>query len=150
MSSSNILVYSLFLFLLLPHSSQQDEPKLVGQLICPTSIAVEESAASPPAGWQASSKDLAKKFERISVYQVLPEGRELDLAPDGQEQSGKSISQVWHLPRDRSSPVFLRCRYRDTSITLRTKIPSAIQVCSLRYIADEHGRVEGASEANCE
>jgi hypothetical protein len=148
MSSSKGFFCLVLLLLSSPHLSQAGQPKPVQVLVCPASITVDESVL-PPLGWRSSSEGLVRRFERISIYQVSPKGKELDLAPDGQKRSGGNISQVWYLPKNRSVPTFLRCRYRDTSVTLQTEISSTIQECDLHYLGDAHGLVKGPSDGQC-
>jgi hypothetical protein len=148
MSSSRSVSGLVLLWLYSLCSSYAAEPKPVELLVCPSSITVDQSV-SPLPGWQSSSEGLVREFERISIYQVSPAGKELDLAPDGEKRSGMSISQVWHLPKDRSIPTFLRCRYRGTSVTLQAKISSTIQECHLHYVGDAQELVKGPSDSQC-
>jgi hypothetical protein len=148
MSSSKCFSFLILLCLYSHYLSYASQPKPVELLVCPASITVDESA-SVPSGWQSSSEGFVRGFARISIYQVSPAGKELDLAPDGEKRSGTMISQVWHLPKDRSTPTFLRCRYRSTSVTLQAEIPSTIQECNLHYFGDAHGLVKGPSDGKC-
>jgi hypothetical protein len=117
-------------------------------LTCPATLLVEESA-SPPSGWNAVSATAKRGFERISIYQRSPEGEEFDLAPDEQKQTTTNTSQVWNLPTDRSMPIFLRCRYRNSAVVLETKISLALHKCTLDYVHNARGMISGASEVQC-
>ena len=117
-------------------------------IACPASIAVNESAAPLP-GWSLESGKTQRAFERISVYNRDASGKEYDLAPDDQKQEGNRIAQAWDVKAYRTMAVYVRCRYRDTSVTLSKKLPPAISYCTFRYLAGSHGEVAAKPEIEC-
>jgi len=149
MSSSRVwpccLVYLLAPILAAAQSGQQPYS---GVLICPAKIAVEESA-SPVSGWLIEPGSQQRLFERISVFQVSPQGQEFDLAPDSEKRSGSIISQTWSIAENPSMKFMLRCRYRYTLVTLKKEIPAGVRACHLKYAGSANGAVSGPSEMSC-
>jgi hypothetical protein len=137
---------SLALVAFSPAHAQQ-KPALPS-IACPASIAVNESAATLP-GWSLESGKTRRAFERISVYNRDASGKEYDLAPDNQKQQGNRVLQTWRLTEYRAMGNYLRCRYRDTSVTLSKKLPPAISYCTFRYLAGSHGEVAAKPEMDC-
>jgi hypothetical protein len=117
-------------------------------IACPASIAVNESVAAL-LGWSPESAKTRRAFERISVYNRDTAGREYDLAPDDQKQDGKRITQNWNVKAYRTMAVYVRCRYRDTSVALSQELPPAVGSCTFRYVAGSHGEVAAKPEMDC-
>lgn len=117
-------------------------------LSCPPGISVKESVSAPPE-WTIVPGPVELAFERASIYQVSSDGKQFDLAPDEEPRKTNPIVQVWNLPGDRSMPIFLVCRYRNSLITLRRKISPDLHKCTLTYVGDERGQAVGLSAADC-
>jgi hypothetical protein len=111
------------------------------ELSCPATIDVSEQA-TPVAGWEAENSAAAKqKFERVSIYNGQPGGKEFDLAPDDQKNDHGRITQVWHLEGYRDMNLFLRCRYRNTQAVLYRNIPAGLKNCTFIFIIDKSGKI---------
>lgn len=117
-------------------------------LTCPAKIAVEESA-SPMPGWMLEPGSAERLFERISVFQVSAQGQEFDLAPDSTKRSGPIVSQTWNITEHPSMKFMLRCRYRNTLVTLKKEFPAGVLACHLKYTGSANGSVSGAAEMIC-
>jgi len=143
MRSGLFLFYALTTTLAYPQAKPVSAP-----FGCPDTITVTESA--PPAeGWEAGGGKVERWFERASVYNGKPGGREYELAPENQKQQGKKITQVWHLKPYRTMNIFLRCRYRDTPVVLSRDIPANLGACTLTFDTDTKGRILGKSRFVC-
>lgn len=127
------------------NAQQQTEPATIA---CPASISVNE-AATPVPGWSLEAGKARRTFERISVLNRDSAGKEYDLAPDDQKQAGNRITQSWNVKPYRTMAVYLRCRYRDTSVTLSKELPPDVGSCTLRYVAGSHGEVVAKPEMDC-
>jgi hypothetical protein len=116
---------------------------------CPDSISVVETAQSLP-GWKAASITTQHAFERISVYNADTGGREFDLAPDDQKKEGVHTVQTWGLSGYRTMSLFLRCRYRDTEVTLSMELPASLKTCRQTIRLDGKGKIVGKPEMACQ
>ena len=119
-----------------------------GSLSCPEAITVVETAA-PAGGWQPEAAKVERRFERVSIYNGNPGKDEYDLAPDDQKQDGKKVVQTWKLKGYRSMNVFLRCRYRGTSVSLYRDVPASVEECTLSFETDGAGKIAGKPVAVC-
>lgn len=117
-------------------------------LACPAKISVAESA-SPPVGWRIEPSSSERLFERISVYQLSAKNEEFDLAPDNETRSGSAVSQIWNIPAKPDLRFMMRCRYRNTPVTLTREIPLGVRACRLSYVASADGSVSGPSQMSC-
>lgn len=119
-----------------------------GGLNCPETITVMETAA--PAGqWQADAAKVERPFERVSIYNGTPGGKEYDLAPDDRKEDGKRVVQTWRLKGYRTMNVFMRCRYRNTSVSLHRDVPADIEQCTFSFETDGAGRITGKPVVLC-
>jgi hypothetical protein len=118
-------------------------------LSCPESVAVVETA-QPAPGWTPASLIAQHVFEGISVYNGTAGAKEYDLAPDEQRKEGGSTVQVWKLAGYRTMNIFLRCRYRDTAVTLSADVPASIETCRQTIRLDSRGKITGKSEMVCQ
>ena len=119
-----------------------------GGLSCPALIEVTESA-KPTPGWSAVPVTKSRAFERVSIYNGEPGGKEYDLAPDDEKQEGSKVTQTWNLKGYRTMNLFLRCRYHDTQAVLQMDIPAKLETCTLKFTLDKKGSIVGQSEARC-
>jgi hypothetical protein len=117
-------------------------------LTCPASIKVTESAA-PMQGWKSSSSTVERKFERISIYNGKDGEKEFELAPDVQMEQGKAVVQTWHLKGYRTMNLFMRCRYRGTSVVVSADLPLPIDTCTFTFEIDKKGRITGKPRMSC-
>ena len=115
---------------------------------CPAIVTVSETAV-PIAGWSFHSDEVQHRFERISVLNK-DNGKEYDLAPDGEKQSGTKVNQTWNLQAYRDLPVFLTCRYQGTSVTLSKELPKFINTCTQTIAVEKSGRITGQSSMSCQ
>jgi len=122
-------------------------------LTIPIALAAETPAPlTCPATWSpagAATQGAAHLFERINIYNGKPGGEEYDLAPDDQKQDGKKVVQTWKLKGYRSMNVFLRCRYRGTSVSLYRDVPASVEECTLSFETDGAGKITGKPVAVC-
>jgi hypothetical protein len=124
-------------------TSQPREPSIG----CPAIVTVSETAV-PIAGWSFHSDVAQHRFERISVLNK-DDGKEYDLAPDGEKQSGAKVNQTWNLQAYRQLPLFLTCRYQGTSVTLSKELPKSINACTQTIALDRSGTITGQSSMSC-
>jgi len=117
-------------------------------LSCPATIEVQQTARELP-GWTVSGTTAEHTFERASLYQTGAGGREFDLAPDSQQKANSMITQTWNLLVYKSMPVWMRCHYRDTLITLEKRLKPSVRACMLRFEVDPKGKIVGHSEVTC-
>lgn len=117
-------------------------------LSCPDAIDVAETPA-PVKGWTGSSGKSGHKFERISIYNGKAGGQEYELAPDDEKKSGGKIVQTWNLKDYRTMPLFLRCRYHDTSAVLFADLAAALATCTFTFTLDKSGNFLGKSTIQC-
>jgi hypothetical protein len=118
------------------------------ELSCPATIDVTETATAT-ARWQAGNATSKRKFERISIYNGQPGGKEFELAPDDQKRDQSLVTQVWHLQGYRTMNLFLRCRYRDTEAVLYRDIPTEFKDCTFVFNVDKSGRITGTPSFAC-
>jgi hypothetical protein len=111
-------------------------------------ITVSETAL-PIAGWSLHSDEAQHRFEGISVLNK-DNGKEYDLAPDGEKQSGTKVIQTWNVQAYRYLPVFLSCRYQGTSVTLSRELPKSINTCTQTIPVDKSGRITGQPSMSCQ
>jgi hypothetical protein len=126
-----------------------EEPAAPPALSCPASLAVVETA-QPASGWKPASVKTQHVFERISVYNGTAGGKEYDLAPDEERKEGGNTVQVWKLAAYRTMNIFLRCRYRNTEVTLSADVPASIETCRQTIRLDSKGKFLGKSEMVCQ
>ena len=119
-----------------------------GQVSCPESIKVTESAAAG-SGWKAEAGKSEHAFQRISVYNGKAGGEEYDLAPDDEKNSGGKIVQTWKLSNYRSMNLFMRCRYHDTAAVLFMDLPANLTACTFSFTLDKKGTFIGKSSVTC-
>jgi len=117
-------------------------------LSCPSTLKVTETA-SPVDAWKSDSTPKEHAFERVSIYNVDKDGREYDLAPDGQTRTGGKVVQTWNLKDYRSMKIFLRCRYHDTAVVLYTEAPAPLAMCTFTFALDKNGNFIGKSDLLC-
>ena len=126
----------------------QGQPPSSAGLSCPQTITVMETAA-PVGPWRPEAAKVDRPFERVSIYNGTAGAKEYDLAPDDQQQSGKQVAQTWKLKAYRSMNVFLRCRYRNTSVSLRRDIPAEIEQCTFSFETNGAGGITGKPVLVC-
>src|SRR5260370_38007614 len=137
---------SMFLiFAAMPAYGQNQSP---GSLVCPATITIIESVVPIPE-WNGHPARVRRSFERISIYNGTDAGQEFELAPDGQKEEGKTITQTWNLRGYRTMNIFLRCRYHDTSAFLSINLPPQMETCTFLFVAAKHGAVAGKSDMQC-
>ncbi len=107
-------------------------------LVCPSSISVTESANVE--GWNSQAAGAQHPFERISVFN-RDSKQDYDLAPDSEQHSGNKLVQTWNLKDYRTMPLFLSCRYRDTSLTLTRELPAPLTTCTFTFQLDKNGGI---------
>jgi hypothetical protein len=118
-------------------------------LSCPDTVEVAETA-TPVKGWNAGGGGKAgHKFERVSIYNGKSGGQEYELAPDDEKKTAAKIVQTWNLKDYRSMPLFLRCRYRDTSVVLVSDLAPALTTCTFTFTLDRSGNFLGKSVVQC-
>lgn len=137
------------LFLMLAGLAGEEPAASPAALSCPESVAVVETA-QPASGWKLASVKTQHVFERISVYNGTAGAMEYDLAPDEQRKEGGNTVQVWKLAGYRTMNIFLRCRYRDTAVTLSVDLPASIETCRQTIRLDTKGKITGKSEMVCQ
>lgn len=91
-----------------------------------------------------------KPFERISIYNGTPGGKEFDLAPRRDTKQDKRVNQIWLLKDYRDLPLFLRCRYQNTTDVLNLEIPPRIETCSFSFEITDKGAIAGHSAMACQ
>ena len=127
---------------------QTSEPRDPSTIGCPAMVTVSETAA-PISGWSFHSDEAHHRFERISVLNK-DNGKEYDLAPDEEKQSGTKVNQTWKLQAYRDLPVFLTCRYQGTSVTLSRELPKSVNTCTQTITLDKSGSITGQSSMSCQ
>jgi hypothetical protein len=151
LSSKRLLTSALCLYLLVcfaPSKADAQQKQFSTAIVCPANIEIDESALPIP-GWSTASAKQQRSFERISIFNGKVGGTEYDLAPDDQKEQGNRITQTWILKEYRTMNIFLRCRYRDTSVVLYKDLPPGIETCSLRFSIDRNGAIIGRSDMAC-
>jgi len=129
-------------------TADAQDKQLPTQVVCPANITVAETVA-PISSWSVVPTKVQRSFERISVFNGTPGGQEYDLAPDDQKEKGTRITQTWNVKAYRTMPVFIRCRYRGTSVVLLQDLPLEITTCTLRITTDAKGNITGESNMEC-
>jgi hypothetical protein len=122
--------------------------KPLAALSCPEKLLVTETVASVE-GWKASGSQVEHPFERVSIFNGTPGGKEYELAPDLQNQMGRNVSQNWNLKDYRSMNIFLRCRYHDTAAVLFRDVPAGLQTCTFTFTSEKKGDFIGKSSLTC-
>ena len=117
-------------------------------LSCPSALKVVASAVSIE-GWKGSTTTADHDFEGVSIYNGKDGGQEYDLAPDDQEEKGKTIILTWKLKGYRTMNMFMRCRYQSTPLVLSIDLPAALQTCTFRAEIDAKGNIVGKPAAGC-
>jgi hypothetical protein len=115
---------------------------------CPAMVTVSETAIAIP-GWSLHSDQAQHRFERISVFNK-DGGKDYDLAPDGEKQSGAKVTQTWNLQDYRDMSLFLSCRYQGTSVTLSRELPKPLTTCTQTIELDKSGGIVGQSSMSCQ
>ena len=88
---------------------------------CPEDIAVTERAEAPIGMLTAP---VTRRHALIGANVVNDRPTALrpetpaDLVPDGEEVRGKTLVQTWELTEHRADPIYVRCAYADTAVTL--------------------------------
>jgi len=135
-------------FVFLDPGRSQNAPPHAPSVVCPAMVSVSESALPVP-GWSSRSDPAQHRFERISVANRDGE-KEYDLAPDEEKPAGAKVNQTWKLNDYRDLPLFLTCRYQDTSVTLSKELPKALSTCSQTIEVNKSGAIVGQSSMSCQ
>jgi hypothetical protein len=106
---------------------------------CPRSIDVQESLPSPE-GFTAAATHVAHAFDGVTLFDGPP-AELASLVPDDEKSKGSHLTQTWRFPSPREHPLFLVCRYADTSATLTRELPAAVTTCSISLEWSEKGGV---------
>ncbi len=143
MSSNNRRLGFVLGLLCMPFSTSllQTEQRQPSAITCPASLTVKDSAV-PVQGWHVEPTEASHSFERISVYNGQANAKEFELAPDRQRSSGNRFTQTWNLKGYRTMNIFLRCRYRDTSVVLSTDIPQQLNTCLFQFTRGDEGSIQ--------
>jgi hypothetical protein len=59
------------------------------------------------------------------------------------------VVQTWNLNAYRTMNIFLRCRYRDTSVVLSMDLPPNLQTCTFSFETDSKGKITGKPGLLC-
>ncbi|MCU1257763.1 MAG: hypothetical protein JWO80_648 [Bryobacterales bacterium] len=102
-----------------------------------------------PAPVVCAATSHGRAFERISIFNVDPAGKEYELAPDSERKTGGLVEQAWNLANYREMALVLRCRYRGTEDAVSMELPARVKTCTFRYLAGNDGRVVAGSEMAC-
>lgn len=118
------------------------------QTACPASIAVEQRGVQVPQGWSAGDSGIHPELIGVTIYEGPPEER-ASLVYDDEKTAAREIVQTWNLPPS-ARGYWLECRYSNTNVTLRRKLPDSAHHCRVvfernRAAADGLGVVKTAS-----
>ncbi len=112
-------------FLLASPSSAQD-------LACPVSLSVQQTAASVPAGWEATASSEPVHLSRVAFYLKNPrEGGAL--VPDKSEKQKDEERVTWSFVSGPGDEFWLGCVYTETTVLLAQRLKKGISRCVVRY-----------------
>lgn len=102
---------------------------------CPDSIEVA-GQPSAPAGFTAETGRSQHRFLQAGFFEGARSDRSGSLAPGSEQRRGNIVTQVFTFASARQRPVYVQCRYRDTTATLIGDIPAGITTCTLIFAYD--------------
>jgi hypothetical protein len=112
---------------------------------CPDTVQVTEQPVAP-AGFSSEPGRAEHRFLQASFFEGAQSDRSGSLAPDSDQRRANVVSQVFNFPNPRTRPVYVLCRYRDTTATLLVDLPAGVTTCTLIFAYNQRTGAVGTPQ----